>query len=49
MPKPAALLAAATAILMILPTSPNAQQPALKMTLFGQPSVNNDSIWLAFD
>jgi NitT/TauT family transport system substrate-binding protein len=49
MPKPAALLAAAAAILMILPTSPNAQQPALKMTLFGQPSVNNDSIWMAFD
>ena len=24
-----------------------AQQPILKMTLFGQPSVNNDSIWMA--
>jgi NitT/TauT family transport system substrate-binding protein len=24
-----------------------AQQPPLKMTLFGQPSVNNDSIWMA--
>lgn len=24
-----------------------AQQPSLKMTLFGQPSVNNDSIWMA--
>src|SRR5262249_34924679 len=24
-----------------------AQQPLLKMTLFGQPSVNNDSIWMA--
>jgi NitT/TauT family transport system substrate-binding protein len=24
-----------------------AQQPTLKMTLFGQPSVNNDSIWMA--
>jgi NitT/TauT family transport system substrate-binding protein len=26
-----------------------AQQPALKITLFGQPSVNNDSIWMALD
>src|SRR6266571_2983369 len=26
-----------------------AQQTPLKMTLFGQPSVNNDSIWMAFD
>jgi NitT/TauT family transport system substrate-binding protein len=26
-----------------------AQQPPLKMTLFGQPSVNNDSIWMAID
>jgi NitT/TauT family transport system substrate-binding protein len=49
MPKPAAMLAAATAILSILPAALNAQQPALKMTLFGQPSVNNDSIWMAFD
>jgi len=27
----------------------HAQQAALKMTLFGQPSVNNDSIWMAFE
>lgn len=26
-----------------------AQQAPLKMTLFGQPSVNNDSIWMGFD
>jgi ABC-type nitrate/sulfonate/bicarbonate transport system substrate-binding protein len=26
-----------------------AQQAPLKMTLFGQPSVNNDSIWMALD
>jgi NitT/TauT family transport system substrate-binding protein len=27
----------------------SAQQPSLKMTLFGQPSVNNDSIWMALE
>ena len=27
----------------------HAQKAPLKMTLFGQPSVNNDSIWMAFD
>jgi NitT/TauT family transport system substrate-binding protein len=26
-----------------------AQQPPVKVTLFGQPSVNNDSVWLAID
>src|SRR5262249_29164172 len=26
-----------------------AQQEPLRMTLFGQPSVNNDSIWMAFE
>ena len=26
-----------------------AQQAPLKMTLFGQPSVNNDAIWMAFE
>jgi NitT/TauT family transport system substrate-binding protein len=26
-----------------------AQQPALKVTLFGQPSVNNDSVWMAIE
>jgi ABC-type nitrate/sulfonate/bicarbonate transport system substrate-binding protein len=27
----------------------HAQQAPIKITLFGQPSVNNDSIWMAFD
>jgi NitT/TauT family transport system substrate-binding protein len=26
-----------------------AEQPALKVTLFGQPSVNNDSVWMAIE
>jgi NitT/TauT family transport system substrate-binding protein len=26
-----------------------AQQPSLKVTLFGQPSVNNDSVWMAIE
>jgi NitT/TauT family transport system substrate-binding protein len=26
-----------------------AQQPLLKVTLFGQPSVNNDSVWMAIE
>jgi ABC-type nitrate/sulfonate/bicarbonate transport system substrate-binding protein len=29
--------------------SAGAQQAPLKMTLFGQPSVNNDAIWMAFE
>jgi NitT/TauT family transport system substrate-binding protein len=29
--------------------SAQAQQTPLKMTLFGQPSVNNDAIWMAFE
>ena len=46
----AILLGAATAFGLILqPTAGGAQQPALKMTLFGQPSVNNDSIWMAME
>jgi len=46
----AILLGAATAFGLILqPTAGGAQQPALKMTLFGQPSVNNDSIWMAIE
>jgi ABC-type nitrate/sulfonate/bicarbonate transport system substrate-binding protein len=27
----------------------HAQQAPLKLTLFGQPSVNNDSVWMAFE
>jgi NitT/TauT family transport system substrate-binding protein len=30
-------------------TATQAQQASLKMTLFGQPSVNNDSIWMALE
>jgi ABC-type nitrate/sulfonate/bicarbonate transport system substrate-binding protein len=29
--------------------STGAQQAPMKMTLFGQPSVNNDAIWMAFE
>ena len=50
MPKLPILLSAATAFGLVLqPTAGGAQQPALKMTLFGQPSVNNDSIWMAME
>jgi ABC-type nitrate/sulfonate/bicarbonate transport system substrate-binding protein len=43
-------LAAAIGIGLCLGAMPvHAQQAALKMTLFGQPSVNNDSIWMAFE
>src|SRR6266851_9687387 len=30
-------------------TPGGAQRELMKMTLFGQPSVNNDSIWMAFE
>ena len=46
---PAILAAAAAISLSIGSPAANAQQPALKMTLFGQPSVNNDFIWMAFE
>src|SRR3974390_1406997 len=50
MPKLPIVLAAATAFALSLqPTAVKVQQPALKMTLFGQPSVNNDSIWMAME
>ena len=42
------VLAAATAIAISIGTA-QAQQAPLKMTLFGQPSVNNNSIWMAID
>ena len=43
-------LAAAIGISLCLGAMPvHAQQAPLKMTLFGQPSVNNDSIWMAFE
>jgi NitT/TauT family transport system substrate-binding protein len=34
---------------LIAGASAQAQQTPLKMTLFGQPSVNNDAIWMAFE
>jgi NitT/TauT family transport system substrate-binding protein len=49
MSKLSVVLAAAAISVLILPNDIKAQQPALKMTLFGQPSVNNDSIWMAFE
>ena len=43
-------IAAAIAIgLSIGATAAQAQQPPFKMTLFGQPSVNNDAIWMALE
>lgn len=42
------LAAVAGAMLIGLPAG-RAQQPLLPMTLFGQPSVNNDSIWMAIE
>jgi ABC-type nitrate/sulfonate/bicarbonate transport system substrate-binding protein len=35
--------------LMVASLSTGAQQAPMKMTLFGQPSVNNDAIWMAFE
>ncbi len=35
--------------LMLGLASAGAQQAPMKMTLFGQPSVNNDAIWMAFE
>ena len=44
-----ALAAAMGITILLAPISALAQQPPLKMTLFGQPSVNNDAIWMAFE
>jgi ABC-type nitrate/sulfonate/bicarbonate transport system substrate-binding protein len=50
MPDLARALAAAMGLSLALGATPiAAQQPPLKMTLFGQPSVNNDAIWMAFE
>ena len=50
MPKLASVLATVVAAGVVIgTTAPRAQQAALKMTLFGQPSVNNDSIWMAIE
>jgi hypothetical protein len=42
-------MAFAAAMLLIASSPSNAQQAPVKMTLFGQPSVNNDSIRTAFE
>ncbi|MGB8044580.1 MAG: ABC transporter substrate-binding protein, partial [Pseudolabrys sp.] len=36
-------------VLMFGLTASKAQNAPLKMTLFGQPSVNNDAIWMAIE
>ena len=36
-------------VLMFGLTASQAQNQPLKMTLFGQPSVNNDAIWMAIE
>ena len=46
-PALAATALAATALVLVTPAG-HTQAP-VKMTLFGQPSVNNDSIWMAFE
>ena len=38
-----------TAVSMLGLTAAQAQNAPLKLTLFGQPSVNNDAIWMAFE
>jgi ABC-type nitrate/sulfonate/bicarbonate transport system substrate-binding protein len=44
-----ALAAAMGLTVLLAPMPALAQQTPLKMTLFGQPSVNNDAIWMAFE
>src|SRR5712672_272181 len=41
--------AAAVGAVMLGLTLAQAQQAPLKLTLFGQPSVNNDSVWMALE
>src|SRR5215212_10773126 len=41
--------AAASGSLMLGSATGQAQPAPLKMTLFGQPSVNNDAVWMAFE
>jgi NitT/TauT family transport system substrate-binding protein len=44
------LAAAAAGSALVLGSATSQAQPTpLKMTLFGQPSVNNDAIWMAFE
>jgi NitT/TauT family transport system substrate-binding protein len=41
---------AATAMIVVAAASqPSRAQQTLKFTLFGQPSVNNDAVWMAFE
>lgn len=42
-------LAAAGGVAMVLPSVAQAQHSPLQLTLFGQPSVNNDSVWMALE
>src|SRR6476619_5680132 len=42
-------LAAVGSVLAFGTAVAQAQQAPLKLTLFGQPSVNNDAIWMAFE
>ena len=42
-------LCAAAGVLVLGVAAAQAQKAPLKMTLFGQPSVNNDAIWMAFE
>ena len=42
-------IAAASAMLMLGPAVAQAPKTPMKMTLFGQPSVNNDAVWMAFE
>ena len=47
--KPATKSATMLTLVVGLLIGSGAQAQQLKMTLFGQPSVNNDSIWMALD
>lgn len=44
-----ALSLAAACASLLMTSAAKAQQVPLPMTLFGQPSINNDSIWMALD
>ena len=45
----AKIISIAASGLLLGPVTAQAQQTPLKLTLFGQPSVNNDSIWMAIE
>ncbi len=46
--RPLGLIASIGAIMLGI-IAAHAQQAPMKMTLFGQPSVNNDAVWMAFE